>query len=103
MWAVYRNTDMTEGKGSMALIAIFANYEEAYNFMLGIDPYGESVVTQIRELKAYGKPYTEHPDFDLEWYNRNCRRNQRNRDKESLIANAMAKLTLEERKALGLN
>jgi hypothetical protein len=54
MWAVYRNTDMTEGKGNMALKAIFTNYE-AYNFMLGIDPYGESILTEIRELKAYDK------------------------------------------------
>ena len=97
MWAVYRNTDMTEGRGRMVLKAIFVNSGEAYDFMLGIDPYGESVVKQIKELT-----YTEYPDLVPEWYNRYCR-NQRNRDKESFIANAMAKLTLEERKALGLN
>lgn len=88
VYAVYNESDLTEGRGPYKLIAIFENYHDAEKCknkqptVMGVKPLG--LHAKIEELQLF----LNYPDWE-------------NDTIEKIKFNALNKLTNEERRVLG--
>jgi hypothetical protein len=86
VYLVYRNADLTEGRGPDVLEGIFKDREVADEYAMKLEPYG------FKNQFCRVKEEVVHCDYkDFETYK-----------KAELRKRALSKLTEEERKVLGV-
>ena len=94
IFAVYRNSDMTEGRGPMIIDSLWSDLQEAKKY-IDIQPGIQGRMAKWSTMK-HGDWYIE----ELKVYNTSDQKNKE--DNEIIRVRALNKLTDKERKVLGL-